>query len=515
MSMEQYAMYLRKSRADLELEAIGEGETLAKHRRILYALAERYDIPPSAITVYQEIVSGESIQDRPEVQRLLADIYARKYAGVLVVEVERLARGNTKDQGEIGEAFQISDTKIITPAKIYNPNNPFDQEYFEFGLFMSRREYNTIRRRLIAGREISVEDGNYIGSRRIFGYDIVRKSKKDRTLVPNEESKIVQMIFNWFTEDGETAGQIARRLTAMGIPTTAGNQEWTRATVLHTLSNSHYLGFVRWNVRKVAKVVKDGKLVRRVEKTGTEILHKGKHEQLISQEQFDKAQKIIAERKAPPVNNSHKLKNPLAGLLFCKDCGCAISYYNPAGTPAAKYDYSPRYTHPSKVLCKKKSMPYADVIAALIHSLRESIRDTEMMIENEKDDDGQRQEILNAMRDNLSKHEQRKNRLLLSWESGDGIYTREEYIQRKRMYDDTIEDLKRQIEETENALPKNENYRDRLVRLSALVDTIESDDVQPAEINRFIKESIRRIDYDVIDYGAKKGGKVLLDLEIK
>ena len=101
-----YAMYLRKSRADIELEALGEGETLRKHQAMLENLAAKHDIHPDQIVIYREIVSGESIQDRPEVQKLLEDVYAKKYKGVLVVEVERLARGNTKDQGEV----QSSDT---------------------------------------------------------------------------------------------------------------------------------------------------------------------------------------------------------------------------------------------------------------------------------------------------------------------------------------------------------------------------------------------------------------------
>ena len=124
---DQYAMYLRKSRADIEMEALGEGETLAKHKTMLMNLAAKHDIHPDQITIYQEIVSGESIQDRPEVQRLLHDVYDNKYKGVLVVEVERLARGNTKDQGEVAEAFQMTDTKIITPVKVYDPQNEFDQ----------------------------------------------------------------------------------------------------------------------------------------------------------------------------------------------------------------------------------------------------------------------------------------------------------------------------------------------------------------------------------------------------
>ena len=85
-----YAIYLRKSRADAEAEARGEGETLARHERALKELAMRNDYPIAQI--YREIVSGESISNRPQMRQLLADVAAGKYKGVLVMEVERLAR---------------------------------------------------------------------------------------------------------------------------------------------------------------------------------------------------------------------------------------------------------------------------------------------------------------------------------------------------------------------------------------------------------------------------------------
>ena len=82
---DQYAMYLRKSRADLEMEALGEGETLARHMHMLEALAAKHGISMNQITVYKEMVSGDSINERPEMQRLLSDVYAKRYKGVLVV----------------------------------------------------------------------------------------------------------------------------------------------------------------------------------------------------------------------------------------------------------------------------------------------------------------------------------------------------------------------------------------------------------------------------------------------
>ena len=99
-------IYLRKSRADREAEARGEGETLARHERILLDLAKKRGYNVGAI--YREVVSGETISARPVMQQLLQEVEAGKWDGVLVVEVERLARGDTIDQGVVSRAFQFS-----------------------------------------------------------------------------------------------------------------------------------------------------------------------------------------------------------------------------------------------------------------------------------------------------------------------------------------------------------------------------------------------------------------------
>ena len=150
-----YAMYLRKSRKDAARESVEE--TLARHEQRLLQLAQQQGLVIG--TVYREVVSGDSIAARPEMQRLLQAVQRGQYQGVLVVELERLARGDTKDQGVVAEAFQCSGTRIVTPAKTYDPDNEFDEEYFEFGLFMSRREYKTIKRRMQAGVRQSVGAG--------------------------------------------------------------------------------------------------------------------------------------------------------------------------------------------------------------------------------------------------------------------------------------------------------------------------------------------------------------------
>ena len=78
----EYAIYLRKSRSDLELEASGSGDTLERHRRTLLELAASRNL--TVTQIYEEVVSGETISARPEMQRLLSDVDQGVFAGAIL-----------------------------------------------------------------------------------------------------------------------------------------------------------------------------------------------------------------------------------------------------------------------------------------------------------------------------------------------------------------------------------------------------------------------------------------------
>ena len=226
-----YAIYLRKSRADTEAEQRGEGETLTRHKNILLEIAKKHNL--TITQIYHEIVSGDSISSRPQMQKLLQDITDNKYIGVLVMEIERLARG---DQGIVAQAFKSSNTKIITPTKTYDPNNEFDEEYFEFSLFMSRREYKTIKRRMQSGRIASVKEGNYIYTNAPYGYRKIHPEPKIHTLeiIPNE-AETVQKIYNLYLS-GKGAGTIATELNSLQI-SPQKSALWEKASIRKILTN--------------------------------------------------------------------------------------------------------------------------------------------------------------------------------------------------------------------------------------------------------------------------------------
>lgn len=509
---DQYAMYLRKSRADMELEAMGEGETLARHKAELEALAIRHNIHPDQITVYQEIVSGESIQDRPEMQQLLTDVYMQKYKGVLVMEVERLARGNTKDQGEVADAFQFSNTHIITPSKVYDPNDEYDQEYFEFGLFMSRREYKTIRRRLLAGKYASVKEGNYIGTHKIFGYQIQRLSKRDRILVIEpEEAKIVQMIFDWYTEENYGDGWIVSKLNEMEIKPLRST-EWNSSSVRNILQNDHYTGKVRWFRQGNKKEFNTGtgKLERKFGLTPERMqLFPGKHEAIISEEQFAKAQKVRKEKIPNPIKQDFILKNHYAGLIKCCDCGRTMAYKTYREMP------DPVLCHPKSSSCKKKFVKLCIIDEAVIEGLKAMIADFEFKIENDSDQGElvRHQEMIKIMEKELAKQEKKRKKLFDDYE--DEIYSKEEFVERKQLYNQSIESLKEKIKEAKDTLPAPVNYEETISNLYKMIDCIKSPDVSAEKKNDFLKQFIDHITFDSIDLGRKNGAMPILDIYLK
>ena len=88
---------------------------LTDTKKALMELAQKHNYDISKI--FREVVSGETLSQRPQMQILLNEVENNMYDGVLVMEVERLARGNSVDQGIIAQAFKYSNTLIITPTK--------------------------------------------------------------------------------------------------------------------------------------------------------------------------------------------------------------------------------------------------------------------------------------------------------------------------------------------------------------------------------------------------------------
>lgn len=509
--MPTHAIYLRKSRKDSEAEAHGEGETLARHKRILLDYAERNNLQITKI--YQEIVSGESIAARPQMQQLLTDVEQGLYDGVLVIEVERLARGDTIDQGIVAQTFKLSDTKIITPTKTYDPNNEFDEEYFEFGLFMSRREYKTINRRLQRGRAAAAKEGKYIASTAPYGYEKIKiPNDKGYTLqIIPEQAEVIKNIFDWYINglDGKRLGLggIAKKLNDIGVKPYR-HEYWGKEALRDIITNPVYAGKIRWGYRKVKKITVDGKISgsRPISLDENCILSDGLHKAIIPQDIFDKAQETLKSLPPPPVGYKKEIKSPLAGLIVCSKCGHKMTLRNPT-TPD-----KPPYLVCHYRYCDNVSSPLLLVEKKVLSILKDWVDEYKIKWKNNEQNLSARSggEILEKMIEQTKKkidtlEKQLDNMYDLLEQK---VYTPEQFSARSASVTKRLEDAKKEykaiLENRQilaNETLQREKFIPRIEHLLKVYDTLDS----AAAKNEMLKAIIAKGVYTKEKSGAFKG----------
>ncbi len=497
----QYCAYLRKSRADRDAELRGEEETLARHKRILTELSEKMQKPISKF--YFEVVSGETISDRPVMQELLADVESDMWAGVFVVEVERLARGNTKDQGIVADAFKYSNTVIITPIKTYDPSNEFDEEYFEFGLFMSRREYKTINRRLQRGRIASVKEGNFIGGSAPYGYKKVKLSK-GYTLEPiPEQAAVVRQIFEWYCygeqqPDGSIkrlgTDAIAAKLDLLGIQPPI-KDKWSKATIQDMLKNLTYTGKVFFGQYKETKTTINGNISKKRVYNPDYTIAIGKHPAIIDEELFNLAKQKRKELQKCTTPSSLALQNPLSGLVYCQKCGSLMTRLGPNNrNKYAALKCPNRY-------CDNVSSPLYLVESQVLQYLRDWLHAYKLNgkivdfapVNNEIE---LKRNLIPKIDHDISLLTSQLNRAydLLEQE----VYTIDIFKERQATIKSSISTLENQRKAAENDLIQLQKLMDTqnnfAPKVKHLLDSYNSNDVETN--NRILKELIDHISYE-------------------
>lgn len=314
-------IYLRKSREEMLSSGYGGVEfTLERHEQILQTWAEQNlggKIPEE--NIYREIGSGETIADRPVMLEILQMIKTHEIDGVLIVEPQRLSRGELKDCGEIIEVFEHTDTKVLTPQKIYDLSDKYDKKMFRDELLRGSEYLEYTKEILSRGRQLSVSQGKLIGQAP-FGYDKEKlKDTKGFTAVPNKDSETVKLIYKMFLE-GNTPFQIAAHLREINANTRT-DKEWEHGAVKQILVNPFYYGYQTWQARKTTKMYIDGEIKTVRVKNDEVELYKGLHIPLISEKDYLKVQEILKNRSIPRTKSRFETQNPLAGIVKCGICG--------------------------------------------------------------------------------------------------------------------------------------------------------------------------------------------------
>lgn len=498
---DEKAKYLRKSQTDDPLLSVEE--VLAKHEQMLDEWVEKNQPdggPVPEENTFREIVSGETIKDRPAMKELLRLVESPKIKAIMCVEPSRLSRGDLEDIGYLVKILRYTHTLVITPVYTYDLNDERDRDLFERELMRGNEYLEYTKKIRLNGRITSVKNGNFIGQTAPYGYRKV--AAKDgrttyHTLEPIPElAEVVKKIFELYAQ-GMGKAKIADYLNAEHIPAPRG-AKWVPESIPVILANAHYLGKVVWNRRKTMRTVEEGQVKVSRPRADEYLIFEGKHPAIIDQDLWDRVHDIRG--KHPKNHKAKNLTNPLAGLMRCS-CGKAMMgrrYNGPDGTERCEA----RFLCADQRSCGTASAKMSEVMDEVIKVLRDTLEEFEVRIESGADDSLERhQQMIVRMEKRLA--ELRKEEVKQWAEKMKNGMPEHVFKELNGPTVAEIAELEISLHEAKTLVPEPQDVKTKIVTLRTTLDALQDPDAPVKEKNRLLKACINQITYSRERYTAR------------
>ncbi len=315
------ALYCRLSRDD---ELQGDSNSIIHQKEILSRYAdERFFSNPRFYV--DDGFSGTNF-NRPDFQRLLRDVESGNVKTVIVKDMSRFGR----DYLQVGMY-----TEIMFPengVRFIAVNDGVDSEKGEDEFTPFRNIINEwyakdTSKKIKAVLKAKAEAGKHTCNVPIYGY-MYDENDRNHWVIDEEAAVIVREIYSKFL-NGKSVNSIATELTARKILTPRAHKQekgitntdktnkfnWHSNTVCYILDHIEYLGHTaNWKSTSVSYKCKK----RNVFDKEDWLIFKNTHEPIISQTDWDNVQRM---RQHKHRHTRLGDKSPLAGLLYCSDCG--------------------------------------------------------------------------------------------------------------------------------------------------------------------------------------------------
>lgn len=479
--MKEYLMYLRKSRQDNANETVEQ--VLQRHYNILFdtALKLGETIPES--NIYREIVSGETIDDRPQIQAVFRRLERGNVAGVLVVDPQRLTRGDLLDCGTVVHIFRYTNTKIITPTKTYDLSDKYDRRFFEMELSRGNDYLEYTKEVLVRGRRQSVREGNYIGSVAPYGYNRVKIGKSWTLEINEDEAQYVRLMFQLYVQ-GVGYTSIGTQIEALGAkPRNA--KHFDRANISAMLQNPIYVGKVKLGYKPLEKVLVDGRVVKKRPRKREYELIDGKHPAIVSDDLFNQAQ---AKRGSHTKEKQKtELANPFAHVLKCRKCGKAIAIQT-------YKDRRSRYHCKDSKYCGNISCDAELLNNAIYDALLAHLEDFKIKLEANNDDaQNARQSLVKSLKQKLANVESRQNELYDLLENR--VYSVSVFNERNAKLAEERKTIQQALENAQNSLETGHTTQEKYTTLHYALTALKDDKIPAKAKNNLIQAIVDKIYY--------------------
>ena len=269
-------------------------------------------------------ISGTS-DNREEFQRMIADSSKKMFDAVITYKTDRIAR-NRYDSAWYKRILRNNGVKLYY-AKEAIPDGP--EGIILESLLEGMAEYYSaeLSQKVNRGmRETALKCK--ITGKPPFGY---KPDNDNNYTIDEAESAIVQTIFNMY-ENGTRPKDICSHLNKLGVKT-GYNKPFSLSSINAILNNEKYTGLYKYAEIRIENGVPA----------------------IISKEQFERVQKMLATKKQAPARG-RKMEYFLSGKLYCGECGSGMRGEYGTSRSGAKYYYYTCVNRKKTKACSKKNI---------------------------------------------------------------------------------------------------------------------------------------------------------------
>jgi DNA invertase Pin-like site-specific DNA recombinase len=452
-------LYIRLSEADENKNYETESESVINQRNLLMDY-----IKQNGFVFIDEYVddgfTGTNF-DRPAFKKMLEDIEEGRINTVITKDLSRLGRDYIQCGYYVEEYFPSKKIRFISildqvDTFLETANNdiaPFKALFND----MSSKETSKKIRLILKNKK---EQGKFIGSAPCYGYmrDPLDKGK----LIPNPDyAPIVKTIFK-MADSGVGMSNITTYLNNRGFETPSiikmknpnrkgYNHIWTRASVNKILKNKMYIGDMVQNVQTKLSYKSQKKIS--LDKSYW-IIVENTHEPLVDREVFERIQNSPARTR---ITYKSREKRLFENLLYCKECGCALSIANRRHLNYWSINCNKYSRDPKRRLCEPHFAEYNNLEIVLLEKIKSTCKKSLEKINisnlaetlanlnmNQEDSTNKQNEL------NLKKIELQRKQDMLYEDKFNGIVSVDSYLRLSGKIEQDLKRINNQLTELDN-----------------------------------------------------------------
>lgn len=322
------ALYIRLSKED---ESEGPSQSVQNQESLLREFVQQH-----RLSVYDTYVddgwSGTNFE-RPDFQRMIADIEAKKVNMVITKDLSRLGRDYIMTGHYMERYFPEHRVRYISLLDgIDTGVDSTANDITPFRAIMNDMYAKDISKKIKSVKRDKQRKGQFIGGKPVYGYKM-HPTEKNKIVIDEEVAPIVRRIFA-LALSGMSCRNIATLLNQEGVPTPATYANlpvakpgpytglWSSERISDMLQNETYIGNMVQG-RSVKISYKSKKCLR--QDPANWVVVEGTHEPLVDTETFRKVRMLVNSRKH---TRSRTYDFLLKGLIFCHECGYPLAVLN-------------------------------------------------------------------------------------------------------------------------------------------------------------------------------------------